>query len=145
MCKWEPSNIWGKGRKYISHRIQGDSRFKIAMNDIKSNRIRQSVFSFVKLRKIFWTPCIYHLTILDFSPGETQAIVGRILCQESDFHNCHTYKQTLWDSAVFSVFTIWQLDFPPGGRTRLLLALSCVYLLLQWAAPCERGDTIRLN
>ena len=37
---------------------------------------------------------IYHMTIIDFSPGD-QAIVGRILCQESDFHNCRPYKQTL--------------------------------------------------
>ena len=71
-------------------------------------------------------------------------IVGRILCQESDFHNDHPYKQTLWDSASSSVFTIWQLDFPPGvghgycwpGLCLLVIAVSSAV----WA-----GDTIRLN
>ena len=71
-------------------------------------------------------------------------IVDRILCQESDFHNGHPYKQTVWDSASSSVFTIWQLDFPPGvghgycwpGLCLLVIAVSSAV----WA-----GDTIRLN
>lgn len=95
--------------------------------------------SCVKLRMILWTPCIYHLTIIDFSPGEGPSYCWPDLVSRIRFSQLPPIQT---DSVrLCCILCIYHLTirFPPGGRTRLLLALSCVYLLLQWAAPCERG------
>ena len=93
------------------------------------------LFMFTNQPFVMWTPCIYYLPFDNyrFLPRRPSYcwpdLVSRIRFSQLPLIQTDSVR-------LCCILCIYHLTirFPPGGLTRLLLALACGYLLLQWAA-----------
>ena len=119
MCKWEPLNILGKGPEIHQ---SPDPRWQPLQNCNECHQVKSGSVCFQAVHVVHKTLLYRQLRMILkdtlYLPFDNYRLLPRRpsycwpdLVSRIRFSQLPAIQT---DSAVFSVFTIWQLDFPPG-------------------------------